>query len=50
MLYLSIVCQFFYLLDLILISVDLGNIKKINIDCILDRDKFGIYQDLLIVG
>ena len=46
------VCQFFYLLNLILISVGLGRIKKINFDCILDRDKFiiGVYRNLLIVG
>ena len=46
------ICQIFYLLDLILISAGLGSIKKINFDCILDRDKFiiGIYRDLLIVG
>jgi len=46
------ICQFFYLLNLILISIDLGRIKEINFDCILDRDKFiiQIYQDLLIVG
>ena len=46
------ICQIFYLLNLILISVDLRFIKKINFDCILDRDKFiiGIYQELLIVG
>ena len=52
LLVLFFVCQFFYLLNLILISVDLGNIKKINFDCILERDKFiiGVYRDLLIVG
>ena len=46
------VCQFFYLLNLILISAGLGRLKKINFDCILDRDKFiiGVYRDLLIVG
>jgi hypothetical protein len=46
------ICHFFYLLNLILISIDLGHIKEINIVCILDRDIFikGIYRDLLIVG
>ena len=52
LLVLFVVCHFFYLLNLILISSGLGRIKKINFDCILDRDKFiiGVYQDLLIVG
>lgn len=46
------VCQIFYLLNLILISTGLGRIKKINFDCILDRDKYiiGVYRDLLIIG
>ena len=46
------VCQFFYLLDLILISVNLKKIKSANLECIFSRDEYvkSIYKDVLIIG
>lgn len=49
---LYLVCQFFYLLDIILMSVNLKKIKNANIECILKRDEFNkqIYKNSLIIG
>ena len=47
-----LVCQSFYLLNLILISIGSAKIKGLSLECNLSRDKFiiNVYKNILTVG